>query len=31
MTNQPISTINSIITKRYLEKQPENQYFERKG
>ena len=31
MTNEPVSTINSIITKRYLEKQPENQYFERKG
>ena len=29
--NEPISKINSIITKQYLEKQPENQYFERKG
>ena len=29
--NEPISKINSIITKQYLEKQLENQYFERKG
>ena len=27
----PISKINSIVTRDYLEKQPENQYFERKG
>ncbi|MFU2137336.1 ATP-binding protein [Gallibacterium anatis] len=27
----PISKINSIVTREYLEKQPENQYFERKG
>lgn len=26
-----ISKINSIVTREYLEKQPENQYFERKG
>lgn len=26
-----ISQINTIITKEYLEQQPENQYFERKG
>ena len=31
MINEPVSTINSIITKQYLEKQIENQYFERKG
>jgi len=31
MTNEPVSTINSIITKQYLEKQTEDQYFERKG
>ena len=31
MINEPVSTINSIITKQYLEKQLENQYFERKG
>ena len=29
--NKPVSKINSIITKQYLEKQLENQYFERKG
>lgn len=29
--NEPVSKINSIITKQYLEKQLENQYFERKG
>lgn len=29
--NEPVSKINSIITKEYLEKQPEGQYFERKG
>ena len=29
--NEPISKINSIITNQYLEKQLENQYFERKG
>ncbi|MFN8153829.1 MAG: ATP-binding protein [Bacteroidia bacterium] len=26
-----ISKINTIITRKYLEEQPENQYFERKG
>ena len=31
MINESVSTINSIITKQYLEKQLENQYFERKG
>lgn len=30
-TPTPISAINTIITKRYLQTQPENQYFERKG
>ena len=29
--NEPISKINGIITKEYLETQPEGQYFERKG
>ncbi|OOS01430.1 ATPase [Canicola haemoglobinophilus] len=29
--NTPVSTINTIITKSYLQNQPENQYFERKG
>ena len=29
--NKPISKFNSILTKEYLENQPENQYFERKG
>ena len=29
--NKPISKINSIITKEYLENYPEGQYFERKG
>ncbi|SQA77956.1 Divergent AAA domain [Capnocytophaga ochracea] len=29
--NEPISKINSILTKEYLENQRENQYFERKG
>lgn len=29
--NTPVSKINSIITKEYLQTQPENQYFERKG
>lgn len=28
---EPLSKINGIITKNYLEMQPENQYFERKG
>jgi ATP-dependent DNA helicase RecG len=28
---ESISLINSIITKHYLQTQPENQYFERKG
>ena len=28
---EPLSKINGIITKNYLETQPENQYFERKG
>jgi ATP-dependent DNA helicase RecG len=27
----PVSKINTIITKEYLQTQPENQYFERKG
>ena len=27
----PVSNINSIVTRSYLETQPENQYFERKG
>jgi len=31
MMNKPISKFNSILTKEYLENQPENQYFERKG
>jgi predicted transcriptional regulator containing an HTH domain len=29
--NTPISEINTIITLDYLQNQPENQYFERKG
>lgn len=29
--NTPLSNINTIITKSYLQTQPENQYFERKG
>ena len=29
--NTPISQINSIVTIDYLQGQPENQYFERKG
>ena len=28
---EPLSKINGVITKNYLETQPENQYFERKG
>lgn len=31
MINKPISTIDSQITLKYLQTQPENQYFERKG
>ncbi|MGC4234924.1 MAG: ATP-binding protein [Niabella sp.] len=27
----PVSKINTIVTKEYLQTQPENQYFERKG
>lgn len=29
--NETLSLINSIVTKNYLQNQPENQYFERKG
>lgn len=29
--SQPVSNINSLVTKNYLQSQVENQYFERKG
>lgn len=31
MEIQVVSTINTLITKKYLQEQKENQYFERKG
>ena len=31
MSIVPVSTINTLITKKYLQEQSENQYFERKG